>query len=415
MHGGVRCECRPPRPPNLSSFFLVPYNGDMEHERIAVVEPQMDEGYHAPFNAAMLHTAVLAFPEDVVSFRSFPRHGEVVRGILQEHAPEVAERIEWRLAEPGVSGSIPARLRQNHRLLRQVTGAGERVLLTSVSRLQLLQLKLLMKGSGKKVTAVLHGDLDQLETPPPEGFPKTLWGLPRVLASPAPAGLNFIVLSESIKRNIPRQFHGLEHACVVDHPYHFPPLDPQAAEAGGPIFGVLGNTGDGALLEQVARRVKQVKSAVRFRLAGFLENEEAVARLRPYVEDVTAVMVPRSTYMERARSFRYALWLAEPGSFRLRASGTFFDALAYGKPLIYVANPFIDGYMAEAQEIGLRCDSVDAVADVVLRLSAGEEPGVYEARLKAIATVRERFTPAMLAPALRRAMLSDHDKPAKLR
>ena len=384
-------------------------------ERIAVVEPQMDQGYHAAFNAAMLHTAVLAFPGSPVSFRSFPRHGAVVRGILEQHAPEAAAQVEWRTAEPPPSSSVVARWRYNRKLLQGVLGSGERVLLTSASRLQLMQLKGLVR-KGRRVTVVLHGDLDQLETPPPEGFPKTLWSLARVLSAPAPAGLHFIVLSESIRRNIPPQFHALDNAGVVDFPFYSNPIPPPDTPPDTPlsadhppIFGVLGNTGSGLLFEQVARAVKQIDPAIRFRLAGFLENQAAVERLQPFVEDATVEMTPRATYVERASSLRYALWLAEPGTFRLRASGTFFDALAFGKPLIYVTNPFIDGYLSAqdgAEQVGIRCDSVQEVPAAILR-AAQEDPATYNARVAAILRLRERFTPQVLASSLRDAMLSD--------
>ncbi len=373
-----------------------------EHSQpIAVVEPQMEGVHHAPFNAALLHAVALGFPDAAVSFQASPEHTAVVRGIVLEHAPEIAARVEWRSLPLPKGGGLVNRWLGNNRLIKQALQTNTRVLFTSISRMQLLQLKRAMK-RGYQARAVLHGDLDRILQPATERFPQSLMALDRVLKMPTPKGLKLLLLSESIRASLPEEFRApMRDAGVIDHPYHFPPVTVGVVAAGDAlVMGTFGNTGDGVLLQRVATAVRAKTNRVRFRLVGFLSDADAVERLRGSVEEVTAEPIARSVFVERARSLTHSLWLAEPGAFKLRASGTFFDALSYAKPLVYTANPYIDAYFAEEPAIGVRCERVEDVPAAIERLAAEHTAEGYEAAQSAMLRLRERFTPQALAARL---------------
>jgi hypothetical protein len=372
---------------------------------IAVVEPQMEEIFHAPFNAALLHTVVLAYPDVPLSFRAFASHIEAVRGILADHAPALAERIEWRVIPALSARSILARWQRSARILREVLAPDESVLFASISRMELLQLKR-VDGHKGLVRAVFHGDLDLLESPPRESFPMSLFSLQRVLLRPRPEWLRYIVLSRSIQDNIPEPFRqAFANSGVIDPPYHFFPVRPVAANP--PIFGIFGNTGDGRSLEEVVRAVKAVNPAIRFRLIGFLSDPATVDRLRPLVEDASHHPISRETFLERAQSITHALWLAPPEAFRLRASGSFFDALASAKPLVYTANAYIDPYYALEPGIGVRCPTLDDVPAAILDLAATISTESYATAVQAMERLRVRFTPEEQAKTLPAALQWD--------
>jgi hypothetical protein len=266
--------------------------------------------------------------------------------------------------------------------------------------MQLLQLKRELMRSGRgDVRAVLHGDLDQIDRPPFERFPLRLFALQRVLQRPHPAGLRYLVLGRSIYDNIPESFRrALADPGIIDHPYHFPPVQPGAPNP--LIVGIFGNLGEGHLLETIARRVKDANPAIRIRLIGFVSGQETVDRLRHIVEDVSDKPISHETFVERAHDISYALWIAESNNFRLRASGTFFDALAYAKPLIYNANPFIDSYFYLQPEIGTRCDTLDDVPAAILNTVANHTPERYAGAVEAMEKLRNRFSPEELAKRL---------------
>jgi hypothetical protein len=207
-----------------------------------------------------------------------------------------------------------------------------------------------------------------------------------------------LLLGESIQQHIPPRFDQLlRRSSPIDHPYHFFPIRTETPSA--PVFGVFGNTGDGKLLEQVARAVKAIDPTVRFRLVGFVEDQKAVALLTPFVEDVSDRPIARNVFIERARSITHAVWLAPPDSFRMRASGTFFDTLSYGKPLLYTANPFIDMYYSQEPDIGTRCGTAEELAAAILATrSASNE--TYDRAVQAVERLRIKFAPEALAKRL---------------
>jgi hypothetical protein len=360
--------------------------------------------FHAPFNAAFLHTVALAYPDAALSFQAFPAHAGIVRDILDEHVPQLSRQIIWRTVPPPSANSSLPRFLEARRFIRESASTSAHVIFTSISRMQLMHLKRFL-GNRKNlhVRAVLHGELGRTGQALKESFPMSLFPLERVLLMPHPAALRYIVLTESVLRNVPLHLQqALSQSAAIEHPYHFPPIRPYAPLP--LVFGIFGNTGDGRLLEQVARRVKSVDPSIRFRLVGFLSGKtgkEPVERLRPLVEDVTDRPIPRATYVERAHGISHALWLAPPDSFRLRASGTFLDALAYAKPLIYTANAYIDPYYALEPKIGIRCETVDGVADAVLNTVRTHTASTYVESQQAMERLRQRFLPQQQAQALR--------------
>lgn len=380
----------------------VPQSASARH--IAVVEPQMEGIFHASFNAALLHTVVLAHPGDTVSFRAFPSHIDVVRGILAQHDPALPAQIDWRpVAPPSAKGAL-SRFLETRSMIRAAAVSSDRVLFSSISRMQLMHLKRFLRGHPRhRVRAVLHGDLDRIGHVFKERFPNNLFPLERVLLMPHPASLRYLVLSDSILRNIPASVQpGLTQIAAIDHPYHFPPIDP--APPSELSFGIFGNSGDGRLIEQVARSVKALDPSVRFSLVGFVGNAEVVARLSPLVENVTNIPISRETFIQNGGRISHALWLAPPDSFRLRASGTFFDAMAYGKPLLYTANPYIDPYYAAEPRIGVRCATVDDVPAAILQVVQGYSAEEYAKSQQAMLRLRTRFTPAAQARTLPAAL-----------
>ena len=369
---------------------------------IAVIEPQMHNLFHAPFNAALLHAIVLGFPDAKVSFSALPGHASVVRSILEQHAPALLTGVEWRGLETPRGRSVLARWWCNRRIFRGALARRERVVFCSISRMQLLQLNRMM-APDDEVLAVLHGDLERIAEPKTGGFPANLFSLESVLLTEQPRGLRFVLLGESIRKNIPVKFSKVfADAAVIDHPYHFRAVESQDVmpTAGEMVFGIFGNSGDGRLLEEIARRVKAANAHIIFRLIGFVSDAESIGRLLPLVEGVGSEPISREEFVRRAESVSYALWLAPADSFRLRASGTFFDALAYRKPLVYVANAFLDSYLAPGTDFAVRCEQTQDVVPAILRVAERHNAAEYSVAQATMLAFRARFAPEALAASL---------------
>jgi len=76
------------------------------------------------------------------------------------------------------------------------------------------------------------------------------------------------------------------------------------------------------------------------------------------------------------------------------------DALAFGKPLVYTANEFIDPYHALAPGIGTRCETIDDVPAAVVAVARAHREAEYREAQRAIVNLRVRFAPESLAPRL---------------
>jgi hypothetical protein len=369
---------------------------------IAVVEPQMQGVFHAPFNAALLHAVALAWPDTTVSFAAEPSHLREVQALLAQHAPEITERFEWRELPPPPGGALPARWLYNRKLLGGALRSNERVLFSSISRMQLIELQGLMRPSDQ-VRAVLHGDLERIATPASGRFPASFFSLHRAFAKAPPTGLRYVLLGPSIRASIPEAFTpAFANAAVIEHPYHFLPFTPRPPQP--PVLGIFGNAGDGRLLEAFCRAIKPVLPNVPPRLVGFVANEDAAARLQPFIEGVSTQPLSRQDFAARAAQITHALWLAAEDSSRLRASGTFLDALSYATPLVFTANPYLDHYHALEPAIGIGCTSAPAAAQAAVELLRTQTPTQFTAAQQAMLRLRERFTPQAQARTLPAAL-----------
>ena len=370
---------------------------------IRVVEPQIAHVGHSPTNAAFLHTAFLAFPSYRVSYSAMPEQLRAVRDILDRYAPEIVEKIEWRTIEEPSENGQRAWWRWSWRTIKGYLGKDERVLFTSLSRMQIFQTKWLMRlHPGAQIRVVLHGDLEELLHPRRDRFPLSLLSVANVLKSRTPKGLRYLLLGRSIFENVPAEFHELtDHAGIVDIPSHFPDFVPQPVDE--LVFGTFGNSGEGHELEEVVRAVKAQRPNVRFRLVGFLSGPEPVARLAPFVERADFAPLTRAQFIENAREVTHTLWVTRPGGFRLRASATFFDALGIAAPLVYTRNPYIDAYRDAAPGIGWPCADTEAVIREVVRVADAFDPEAYREQQAAMLRFRTRFLPENQTDALRTA------------
>ena len=357
---------------------------------ISVVEMQMSGLLHAAGNSAMLHMTALAYPEVPLTFWGFATHIPALQEIMARYAPEVIERVTWRVLDGSPTASLWQRWRFHDRVLNELLTSGDRIMFVSISRLQLMQLQGKMKPR-HRVAAMFHGELDELENAGRgERFPKNLYDLRRLLGRKQPAGLQYLLLSPAIFANLPERYKpAFQNACLLDLPYQFPPMKYRTYEQ--PVFGVFGQTGDGRRLEAVARRIHELDPNVKLLLNGFVEDQAAVERLKPFVDGVQAGPLPRDEYIARTGRMSHSLWLAPPDAYRLRASGAFTDAITLGKPVIFSAAAFPDYYHALEPGACVRCASVDDLPAAVVDAAHTHTAAKYAEQQEAVERLGRRF------------------------
>lgn len=364
--------------------------------KITIIEPQMDSFGHAQFNASFIHSLLIAFPDSQVSFVGKKNHVTLVKQDIFKNSTSAVDNLTTQSLQPPNSGRALDRWLWSWRLFSNHLDHSGRLVLTSASRMHIIQLQILTFFlRGPRPTIVLHGDLETLLCPP-KSFSKYMLSMAYLLKRKAVSRLKYFVLGQSILENIPREYKQLTSNChVIDLPYHF--LQPTITVAKTPVFGVFGNSGDGRILYELISSVHSKAPNVKFLMVGFVASEQAVNLLSPHVLGVTKTPLSREEYEKAAGSITHSLFLTKAGGYRLRASGALFDVMSFLKPMLFMSNPFVEHYWKQCPELGICCTDISDMADKVIALSNGFSEKAYLRQQAVIYKFREKFTPAAQA------------------
>ncbi|NLB96005.1 MAG: glycosyltransferase family 4 protein [Armatimonadetes bacterium] len=380
-------------------------------QHILVWEPQCSGFEYAPVNAALLEAVALAFPEARITFRAEEEHSRWVRDALPQGAAALGTRVRWRpVAIPPRSVEGWRRVRHEfpwvRSFLAECRSAGyDACILGSVARMGLFALKQEMRRAPTPpILAVLHSELNVLAHLPRHPLRRLLC-LDTILALPHPPRLHYIALGESILEGIrelrPRQarrFHAL------DLPYLLPePPEEMPRPDGEPVrFGFFGSAGKG--FEPFCRLAAEVtarSSGSEWWLVGFAPSQCERDLAGDRIRGVSPDPLPLAEYARRATSITYSVMVLPPHAYRLRASASFIDTLAYGKPVICLRNPYVASYFARLGDLGYLCDSLDEMRDLILRILSDFPRERYQQQCANARAASKTFSPPCLAPQLR--------------
>ena len=368
-------------------------------------------------NAAILHTALLAFPEASLTFAAEEEHRNRVRANLSVIDAAQAARVRWETISiaPRLS-SNRQRLPFEFRTLRQIFDIGRQqhadlLFFSSATELGLFALKmLLMRGRPSfKILAMLHNVLTSFETVRKKPFSR-FRGLPAVFALPQPAGLRYIALGESIFNHLhaihPKAARYFE---VLDLPHEWAASAPASVSPGDSIvFGFLGvSQGKGfQTFANVVESVRAVEPSARFSLVGHLNSPGDCAQFSRITEDAECTPLSDDEYRRRGLALTYTVWTADPRHYGLVASATFLDTLSLLKPTIYLRNPYIDSYASRMGDIGYGCSSVQEMQDQIISLIRAFPAERYRGQCATIVRTRDIFSPGVLGERLRAIVLN---------
>ncbi|HEV2176513.1 MAG TPA: hypothetical protein VGW33_04825 [Terriglobia bacterium] len=379
---------------------------------IVLCEPQCWAFEHASFNAALLQTVALAEPQSRLVFMGEGGHLAGVREELARYGCD-PERVEWREIR------IPPRTLGGWRrlnserdwcgcTLRAAAGAKALILCSATATgLMVLKGMLGVRRGRAPVLATLHGVLASIDQPQPRKPWHWATSLRQVLQLPHPKQLTYLVLGASIRASLVEAMPAAAvHFEAVDLPYLMPADDRGITPPDGLIrFGFFGaGRADEKGLDKFFRLAREVNhhelgARGEFVMVGFLADVDIAT---PEGSPVEASRHPLSSeeYSNRARHLTYALGIADPLHYRLVASASFFDGLRYGKPGIYLRNPYLEYYFGRLGDVGYLCDSYEEVRDVVLSTLREFPEMRYRQQCENIWRGRELFQPRSVADAL---------------
>ncbi len=339
-------------------------------KQLVYCEPHCHSVEHAQYNAALLFMGMLAFPEDRVIFIGEEEHCHWVRMNLFAVDSSAAEKVEWRFIQlvpndaPYFKGT-KERISLYRRPLSAANEIPSRAVVycsTAIKGLIILKLLMHLRDPRCPVLAVFHNQLPRLL--PYEHSPFSLNQLRIMFSIPCPSSLRFVALGKSIFDYLIRLDQKLNMQFV-----HFDL--PRMTEKGGRhattgkeitfgFFGVTLNKGFEKFLT-FSRAMAKEHSNARFALVGYVNNPLELKDDVAGIENISTVPMSPEHYASAANKVVYAVGLANPGDYRLRASAAFLDALAFGKPGIYLRNPYIEYYFERFGDIGYLCNTTDEV------------------------------------------------------
>ncbi len=392
--------------------------------KIVVCEPQCWGFEHALFNAALLKTVLLAYPEATVFYAGEKEHLGWVETYMRRVSPAELLRVEWReitIPKPDyahwgrftLSGyrSESIWYRQVKELIAH-TGA-HFLVITSITDPGLFVIKTQMYLSTRRVPTLVvpHSILAMLLYEHPfKLIIDRMMSFRQMLMLPQPRQLRYVALGGSIHRYLRDYFPSLAgRFSILDLPYLWD--NPYAAEFSPETFtepekicfGYIGVGHKGFdTFSYVASCVQPHRANTEFLLIGFLNTPVDPKTYQGFVEGVSETPLTPEEFARRSNSMTYAVWTARPTHYRLAASASFIDALSFCKPGIFLRSPFIEHYYHLMGDIGYLCDTVQDVVDTAWRIAHDFPLERYRQQCANILRARRIFEPETLAPLLRK-------------
>lgn len=368
---------------------------------------------HAAFNAALLAAARAAFPDDDIVFFCEASHRREIETILTL-TQALPIRVTWREAEicsPQTRGlkRLPAERALVESVLAQARSTPDTrgILFCSATEITVLALGQSLRKTNVLcgISVVLHGVLRSLEEP--RWHKPWRWGfsLRQALRRTRAPHLNFIALGESLRAHAVRAEPSLQNRLhAMEMPRLWTPCEDTPLPNGRVNFGFFGSTAKGfSLFYAVAQEMKNRDLNADFSLVGFLNGRDlGRAYDEKIVSGLSRAPLCQREYSRRGTRVDYAVWPAHPAWYRLTASASFLDALDYLKPIIFLANPYLDFYYEKMGDIGYRCETLPEMQDTIHKLARDFPVERYERQREAMREGRSMFDPPAVAPTLRR-------------
>lgn len=403
--------------PGPSRRFRAQATESLMKPSIVLYEPQCTGYSHANFNAALLQTTLLAYPETQLAFWGEREHLNWVRAAFEQHIGSAPSRVEW------VNTHIPpkevlglgkvAQHRRAYEELLQAVAAPEVELLVlcSLSSVGLHVIKRLLHKQPlcKPIVGVLHGALSALAGTRSKN-PANWWFTPRrALGLPHPPGLRYIALGPSIFRSLERLLPDQStQFSTLDIPTLWSALPNERTDETPVRFGYFGVGRIGLKgFELFCRLAMDLGDAVKrgrceFVLVGFLLGD--ASHNIPGIGNVTGLSrspLPPEEYTRRAASTTYAVWAGQSEQYALRASASFVDTLCMGRPGIYLRAPYVESYYEQMGDIGFLCDDYEQMRQAAVAIAEQFSEDRYQQQCSNVLEGSRVFQPQVLAPRLR--------------
>lgn len=331
---------------------------------------------HAPINASFLTTINCAFPNEKINVFLQKRHKNTVIKVLtnnkQKHDNLKFHQI-WGISNKKntLSLFLSYLICTFYDSALLITQKSNRIFYTSVNPISLFFVKLLNALFPRRIYIILHGELEYLNAHSDHKLPiqtrllrkwyrLIFW---RLLTK----NVKYIVLGESIMVNL-RKLKEVEfpssNFIVIDHPYFFKENATIKNDSETIIFAIVGHVAaikGSHLIYELAERNKTsvISGKLKFKIIGHISECVNKFKNSLVITKSEKYFMPREEYEAEISSLHYILFFYPESMYKYIASGAFFDAISFEKPIIALRNSFFEYYFDKFHDIGYLCNGLD--------------------------------------------------------
>ncbi|HLP04541.1 MAG TPA: hypothetical protein VK152_03845 [Paludibacter sp.] len=205
--------------------------------------------------------------------------------------------------------------------------------------------------------------------------------------------IHYIVLGESIFKNLKHLFARPEKVIVIEHPYEFKTIDLHSVANFKPlVIGQIGmgetSKGTGSLFEiakMLENEIQQGKLIVK--LAGRLNPQ--LMKLDNGLVEYHTNFLDSNTFESEIQSLHFTLQLVPFSKRKVTASGSFFDTLKYQKPYLSLENEYIGFFHSKQPNSGALFTTLQEMAAYIKHQLDGGSDEFSTQYQKSIEAIRE--------------------------
>lgn len=383
---------------------------------IIICEPQCIGFEHVEVNMALLNVISIAFPNDKILFFGESTHLGYISNDIHRLGLNLENIKFFPIKIPPRNFSNLRRLGMEISLVNKIgsiakSNEPKMIIFLSVTSSGLTAIKLFLYGNKKlKFIVIPHNILETiLNKPSVIPWEAPFW-FRWVLMFGNKDNIRYLLLGPSIKDKLIVELPNLEkYVLSIDLPYPYNEQFDVIRRNKSKVvtFGVLGVGGRHKGTDLFFKLAAEVSKVVttnnpKFILIGHIVHND----LKRKIPESVFVPSPdkpltREDFDMYAKSIDYAVYPYNKDAYRLTASGAFFDAVYYAKPVIAIKNPFFEYYFKVMGNIGFLCDDYNQMKETIIGILNNDNTDEYDIQANNIMNSRKQFTQTNLAEKLK--------------
>lgn len=379
---------------------------------ILIVEPLSIDFVHVTFNADLLHTISVNYPDRTIAFCAEKQHLKRVQKILDN-------RCSGDFLFNGMSATLKDKrgffLYLNSLLLvlrvfvKKSTISDKVLVFTSINVPLLLITKLLAKLIAKelKIYVVHHSELAQFGLPTPVKLRSRLLKLENIMGRWKSPSFTHIFLGQSIANNVYKKIPSIrDYSMILDHPIcqdRSYKTDEKSVFGRTFRFGFLGAPLDNKGFKVFYNLAKHVKSKKITAEKSEFFCPSLVGLSSDYDDVKKYISLPDKNipnteqyYIDQCNGMTYSIFCASKGNYKYHASGSVFDSLKAFCPVICLGTDYCRSLFEKFGDIGYLCESEEELVATVEALLINPQNQRYLQQVTNIRCGLDYFSPNSL-------------------